>query len=372
MKALKQSMAKAVGIVSVRVLTLVGALPAHAYRAEVQQLNWLGEHGEVLIPCSKVGVLRVRPDPEDLQLLADNGGGFINALFAAEGGGDPQWSIQNLYLSYPNVDYMLGSSPAVQFDLGTENGVCVAAAGINVVLSATPLESAPPPELVSSSVSVVDYHAGGRNHGGSGLSSIPFTIGPWIGCSLPSACTPSGLANTRVPSGDLPAVDEGENGCAPGSVARSIKYMMGDDADPAQDIYDELYDDMGTDSEEGTTDQNMLDGKIGYTDSHGLPIRSQLIYWNQIGGDLSSVMDVLGRGGDVEMLISWIPDGGHAAMVKSIVQRDDGSYEITYVDDPTQGDGTAENEEHVITVDGNGDFPGGHVDGFLVEQRTDQ
>jgi hypothetical protein len=58
-------------------------------------------------------------------------------------------------------------------------------------------------------------------------------------------------------------------------------------------------------------------------------------------------------------------------MVKSIVRRDDGSYEITHVDDPTQGDDVTENEERVIVIDSNGDFPDGHVDGFLVEQRSD-
>ena len=350
----------------------VFALPAAAARVELDQLNWLGDHREVLIPCSKVGVFKVRPDPDDVQFLAANGGGFVNALVVVEGGGDPQWSIQNLYLSYPNLDYMLASTPEVQFNLGTPDGFCASGARINVVISPTPLLSAPPPEFVSSPVNIVDYHVGGRNHGGSGLSNIPFTIGPWIGCFFPAACLPSAVANTLVPSGDLPAVDEDENGCAPGSVARSIKYMMGDDADPAQSIYDDLYGLMGTDPDTGTTDENMLDGKVQYTTDNDLPIDSHLVYWNDIGGDLSNVMDVLNHGGDVEILISWNPSGGHAAMVKSIVRRADGSYEITYVDDPTQGDGTAENEEHIITVDRNGNFDGGHVDGFLVESRTDQ
>jgi hypothetical protein len=54
-------------------------------------------------------------------------------------------------------------------------------------------------------------------------------------------------------------------------------------------------------------------------------------------------------------------------MVTSITDNGDGTYTITYVDDPNQGDGQAENEEHTITVNADGSFPGGQVDGFLTE-----
>ena len=59
--------------------------------------------------------------------------------------------------------------------------------------------------------------------------------------------------------------------------------------------------------------------------------------------------------------------GGHAAMITDIVKFSDGSAMITYVDDPTQGDGMAKNQSHTIYVLANGVFHQGTVDGFQIE-----
>jgi len=166
---------------------------------------------------------------------------------------------------------------------------------------------------------------------------------------------------------EIPAVDEDDNGCAPASAARSVAYLgaaHGFATGDVQDIYDDLYDNMDTDAT-GTSDDDMLSGKDKYAGDSGLPIESELVYGME---HLDDVMDAINDGADVEILISWDPNGGHAAMITSITKFADGSYEITYVDDPTQGDDEAENEEHTIHVKPDGSFQGGRVDGFMIER----
>lgn len=59
---------------------------------------------------------------------------------------------------------------------------------------------------------------------------------------------------------------------------------------------------------------------------------------------------------------------GHAAMVTRVIALADGTFLLTYVDDPDQHDGEAENKEHTVLVQPDGTFPGGRIDKFLLEQ----
>ena len=327
-------------------------------QVEFAQLNWLGEGGRPGFPQSRVGTAELSFGP-DAAALVTGDGGFIN-LVTQVPGGTRSWAVRNLFVRYPSPGHMLGSHPSVQFSLTTPNGLRVPSLFYVVSLTAMPLTSAPIGSFSSAPVPLEDYRTGGYNSGGSGLSSRPLTIGPWIGPIL----IPIGpTATTDVPADGIPAVDEDTNGCAPGSVARSIAYMTG--AENVQDIYDDLYEEMGTTEEGGTTDDNIVSGKAAYAESSGLDITTNL---NLDGlGSIGEAMETLENGGDVEILISWEGGGGHAAMVTSITDNGDGTYTITYVDDPNQGDGQAENQEHTITVNADGSFDGGKVDGFLTE-----
>lgn len=168
-------------------------------------------------------------------------------------------------------------------------------------------------------------------------------------------------------------------GCAPAAAARSIAYLgetQDFETDDAQDIYDDLVDEMDTDiGGSGTTDENMLDGKNSYVADNALGIDSEIAYtdtfdptngssWDDL---MEQVQDALEKGCDVEILITWSGGGGHAAMVTSVTTHADGSATIHYVDDPTQGDGTAENQEHAIAADDTGDFANGTADGFMIQ-----
>lgn len=332
------------------------ALPS-GVRVEFAQLNWLGERREVRFPQSRVGTAKFSFDPGAAPLVAGSGA-FINVVTQVPGG-TRSWAVRNLFVRYPSAAHMAGSHPSVQFSLTTPNGLRVSSLAYSVSLTSSPLHAAPSSPFAFAPVALESYHTGGFNGGGSGLSLRPLTIGPWIGPIL----IPRGrTATTDVPADDIPAVDEDTNGCAPGSVARSIAYMTGDEN--VQDIYDDLYEDMGT-TEEGTTDDNIVSGKAAYAEENGLDITTDL---NLDGlGSIGDAMDTLEDGGDVEILISWDEGGGHAAMVTSITDNGDGTYTITYVDDPDQGDGQAENEEHTITVNADGSFDGGTVDGFITE-----
>ncbi len=326
-----------------------------------RQLDWIGDDGVMRVRDSQVGEVAFDFGANAEQLLDANGGGYVNVTVGGPQGAE--WVVQNLYVSYPTIEYMEGSSPSVQFLLPEDGDVVELDYAVTLTAEPSPAADAP---LAHAFVESTGFHAGGFNGGGSGLAILD-TIGPWVRpWPVP---IPVRIARTSEGGDDLPAVDEDVNGCAPASAARSIKYMLGDAADDVQDIYDDLYDDMSTDGT-GTSDADMLDGKRAYTQRNDLGIQSDLLYGMR---HIQRIMDLINAGHDVEILITWTNArgqsvGGHAAMITNIVQMSDGTYQITYVDDPSQGDGEAENEEHVIIVQPDGSFPGGQVDGFLAEQ----
>ncbi len=340
---------------------------------EFGQLNWLDEAGNVMIFASQVGEATFHFDPGDPfdQQLLVWGGGYLNLLVAATPDGPFEWAVQNLYLCIPDDVYMVGSSPSVQFRVPVPDGEQWIESFFDVFLTIEPLVDPPMPVPRPAPVTLYDYHVGGFFGGGSGLSILPLVIGPWVGPG-PLLFPPAEVGRTWLPGEFLAPIDEGTNGCAPASCARSIEYMgfvHGFPTDPGQGIYGGLYGEMGTTSNGGTSDPNMLAGKRRYTAAQHLPICSELVYG--FSDWLSFMLWGLQQGADVEILISWTGGGGHAAMITGIVIFPDGSAIISYVDDPTQGDGQAENKEHVIYVKPDGTFQGGRVDGFMIEVTCD-
>jgi hypothetical protein len=397
-------------------------VPVWAVDTNLIQYNW-GTSGSSCIVNSRAGQVRFIFSQEDIQTINQNGGAFINAGLYNNVVSSRQWIVKNMFISPGN--YLSSVQPSAMFGLGdiTSNGIAWTNNYIDVMLTTIPFDyGSAMAGRTFNPVTVVHkgYRVGGLN-GNSGNSNLVNTIGAWTGfvsatptpspayrssmaafsMSYSSTASPAGTAspspspvtsatpvNTSSPvrtssprvtatpgwavvdsgsvDGDIPSVDEGENECAPGSVARSIQYMAGRNGQPVpspQDMKDGLADDMNTDPNSGTQIGDILSGKNTYTGDNGLPINSEIQY----GMPLGDVMDTLNGGGDVEILIGWEGGGGHAAMIISVTQHADGSYTIVYVDDPNQGDGQAENEEHVIHVDPNGNFEGGSIIGFLIE-----
>lgn len=350
-----------------RIHTRVGGrnLPLNV---QFHQLDWLADPSTALYPNSVVGEMALEFDGSEAEFLADNGGAYVNLVIdsATPGpGAQPLWAVQNLYLAFPDPDYMQNSSPTVKFRLPGQNGDDVSNLLVGLLVSDEPAAQFPLVQVDEVPVWDRPYLTGGYSGGGSAQSNLPAIIGPFIGAVLGNL--PVGWAWTWEGGDEIPAVDEDDAGCAPASVARSIAYLgsaHGFAVGDVQDIYNGLYSDMNTD-EDGTFVSDIISGKETYAGDNGLPIDTE-----QVEGvdTLDDIMKAINEGADVEILISWDPNGGHAAMVTAVTKFADGSYEITLVDDPTQGDGEAENEEYTIKVKPDGTFDGGSVDGFIVER----
>jgi hypothetical protein len=344
-----------------------------------QQLNWRGVGKTIRVPNSRVATAVFSFDRAAAGQLIGKGG-FINLVVQVPGSSGREWVVQNLRLRYKNERFLLGSHPSVQFPLPTPNGFRVAQLRYALTVTPRPLAAPPAGSLAPAGVEAKLYQVGGLRHGGSDRADLVPKVRPFIG-HLPLKLDPGGDdevpvldvgASTLVPAGDLPVISEDPNGCAPAGVARSIQYMLDQQEvsidSTAQEIYESLYENMGTTADDGTTDPNLVSGKAQFASDNDLDIDTSL---EEDGiGSIGGAMDTLNGGGDVELLISWEEGGGHVAMIASIVDNGDGTYQITYVDDPDQEDGVPENEEVVITVDGDGNITAGgsgHIDGLVIE-----
>jgi hypothetical protein len=336
---------------------------ARAAEARVTQLHWLADDGSLLHPDSRVGELELRLAASDVAFLESSGGAFVNVLVEAGGGSGPQWSVQNLYLSYPDTATLLASRPSVQFDLAVPDGTHLDSLHLAVEVTAEP--AAQPPGAAGLRLSRVrhaEYLVGGID-GGSGSSSLPLDGGgPWLGAPVPGqpAAPP---ANTPAGAGVAP-VKEPPMHCAPGSCARSLKALFPDKIKDPNAAEQGLAKAMKTHPVAGTSYQNMLAGKKAFSTARKLPVASAFT------NELKKAHDALAAGGDVEVIITWKGGGGHAAFVKQIVLMKGGTAQITYVDDPNQKDNKAQNKEHVIHIAANGAFNQGQVIAFLVETKT--
>jgi hypothetical protein len=397
----------------------------------IVQYNWLGTNGSNVM-FSRIGEVTFRLTSDDVDMFTDNNGVFINVGFSNNVLPDPQWIVRNLFIVPGQFLISGETGCMFGFGDSTMNRIPWDIGFVNVTITVEPVDygaSMPDQEFIDIEILHQDYLTGGIG-GNSGDSDLVHTLGPWQGLpvfpddgdttsnpnvtaepipvptinttAMPTSTalftptpTPTGLPTlsptptptpfitpwptpTRPPywapkkTGGvkaplIPPIDEGKNECAPSSVARSLQYMAalnGEEVDDPQEMKDDLVDDMDTDPESGTTVDNMLDGKNEYTEENDLPVSSEVTY----DLNLEEIIDVLNDGGDVEILIAWNGGGGHAAMVVDVVLHEDGSATITYVDDPCQGDGQAENETHTIHVDPDGNFEGGRVFGFLVER----
>jgi hypothetical protein len=136
---------------------------------------------------------------------------------------------------------------------------------------------------------------------------------------------------------------------------------------------------------EGTFNSDILPGKDAYANNNNLPIDTRFIPALADNPPIPRLMDVLDAGGDVEIIVRWdsnrdgkVDDkdkGGHMAMVTGIALYGNGQYQLSFVDDAKQGNGKAENNEHVIMGNPDGTFSrnpdtglaGGEILGFVAE-----
>lgn len=368
------------------------------------QLTWLSDQSgqPPVAPSSHVGVATFSFDSTATQLVGSGNGAFVN-LYSSSDGVTYNWEVQNLFFGFDTTDELVNAQPAVQFDLAVPNGTPLSSLSFQVSVTPAPVASpseptgspaptgqtgvtaqsgtASPPAagegtitkvalplagqpVYTAGVAAANYLVGGFNGGGSGALGAPAGLGAWGGGGQVAA-RPVAWAWVGQNLANLPVVNEDVMGCAPGGVARSIRYMLNirNQGGPnAQTIYGGLYQSMGTNGN-GTTGANMVNGKANWAAANGYRINTG---WVNAAG----AMNTIAAGGDVEINLCW-NGGGHVAMIVQIVQYANGWYQITYVDQTPQGQNTNVNNVHTILVSPTGVVAGTGgavgVCGFLGE-----
>lgn len=351
-------------------LSLVATCAAQGLEVRLYQYDWPLSDGSV-VTHSRAGGFELLFDDEDTQLLASEGGGFVNIALLDNYTGQPHWLVRNLPLSFSSFDDMYDRSVVVPFGMGDVNGLPWGQSWLSTSVSATPAATMP-----------IDY-----------IQSVfaervvhPYLIGGWVledgdtaapgpgtdpnQVALDSQGVTQGpqdpeakivLSAQILPTvGGFGAPDAGGMNCGPASVAGSIAYMAAlnnHPVPPVQDIFEGLQDCMGTD-EDGTTTAGLLDGKNAYTSQNELPICSEVLQGVQW---FEFAMDVLKRGGDVEVMYrrgdcSKPGASGHIAMIHSMALFDDGSMMIMTLEPKTNEDGTTSWDEVPLFFD-----PGGKL-----------
>jgi len=379
---------RSAGLLLATALAALMALPASAIEFGFSQISWLDGSGGYTSQYSDWGRVEIGLTSADDPLFhaMDAGGvlgrgGYINIVTTVQG--VTAWSVENLPIFYtdPLELYdpiqMSGRLPqGVAFDLGVTAGTPgtpgVQVSNLNYYYTIDPVPLAAMPSGASGPAPVVnlDYRAGGDNlwlgtlHHEGGSQTTPAPAKKFEGAKPTESI--GSVAKITKPETSVAAVNEDNNGCAPGSVTRSLKYL--DDAhasvtisDNTDKVYGDMKVKMNTDAA-GTSTPEILSGKNAYVNDKKLPIVSTQTT------DFKKAMDTLKKGGDVEVGVSWGTGtkdgkpaslGAHRAFVSEIQEIKDSSgnttgYVVKIIDDPNQGDGKAENKTHTLKFDAAG------------------
>jgi hypothetical protein len=370
--------------VFVAALVLIGTLPAHAIVFDFFQVDWMADPAAGIGPYvsqdSDWGRVEITLNsttdhglfvPMVLEDGTNGWGGFINIVTDAAGTGVDDWEIYNLPIFYEDPLELDGRLPqGVLFDLGVAPGVDIMNLNYGFTVDPTPLLTTGPvpiPSSIPAAVNTFEVLTGGdqlRLFGSlveSGGQSAPQPAQDFPGAE--SGEVIASRASIAVPETSVAGVNEDNNGCAPGSVARSIKYMADANSnvtvtDDANTVYGELKTAMGT-TNKGTATSKILSGKDKYVSDNGLPIVSTQT------DSFKEAMETLKNKGDVEIGMNWgtgadgKSKGAHRAFVSEIQELKDADgnttgYVVKTVDDAEQGDGKATNKTHTAKFDANG------------------
>lgn len=364
------------------VVVLIGlvALQAGAASLGFEQISWLDNAGGYVSRFSDWGQVQISLGSADDGLfytmtvqtgygqLVTGRGGYMNIV--TDAGGSADWDVQNLPFFYENPIDLDGRLPqGVWFDLGVTPGTPLSSLNYYYTIDPAPLASMPAGTLTSLPVTEFEQFLSGdmlwlgpNPPQGGGLTAPPAAqnfegaaAGEHVGW----------VGSISVPETSIGAVNEDDNGCAPGAVARSIKYMSDNHSNvnvPAttQQVYGALRTAMKT-TAAGTMTDNILSGKNAYVAANNLPIMSTQTQ------SFQAAMDTLNRNGDVELGVAWGTGadgkslGGHRTFVSEVQELQDSSgnvtgYVVRTIDDPEQGDGKAENSTHTMKFDANGNL----------------
>ena len=354
-------------------LTLVTA-PARAVTTTFNQVSWGDGNGGYIDQNSQWGEATVSFTGADAGSLTSDGAGgyfgYVNVVTSVGGGSNNNWAVQNVPMYFNSLSDLNGGElpSTVQFDLGQTDGTAVSSLNYSLTLTSAPLALQPGGPLTGAAVAAateVDGTEGDPSEMGSEAGQpASDTLGAAAGTGIGRRGTISG-SETNVPK-----IAESNNGCAPGSAARSLVYLSR--VNPSivitqtpQQVYGTLTNYMGT-TKNGTSGAGMIAGKNSYFATNGLSI-APTVFTNG-AGYLTGAINTLNATGDVEVGITWgytvqggtnYYYGGHAAFVSSITANTNAagqvvSYTIRYIEDTAQNGVTATNNVRFLTVSPNG------------------
>jgi len=376
---------------------------------EFDQLNWSNGQGGYAEAFSDFGRASLSFDPTDLPLFFPHpeGGrfGWIN-IMSRVGPAQPQWTIRNLAVYFDDNENLNDRLPVgVWFSLGVPSGTPVNAIDYVIVISPGPL-SAPPmgPARLGIPVDQADILIGGAEAAAganppAGGNSGLYRPGPATNYNgaPPGTVFFSKPAAIRVGEKQIEGVAEEVDGCGPGSIARSLKYL--DAINPtitlaldAQGIYEILkgagYISAGGPRGTATT-KEITDGKKKFVKEK----RKSREIGGNIDTDVEKVDDIeedvipaLAAGADVELIVQWPLRPGqdkalqHIAFVSKITPKRNAEgeligFDVEIIDDGKQGDADGTNKKTTLSFDKNGNMlgPDGQPNGgkaveFVVEK----
>lgn len=378
------------------VLMLLGAaLPSEAVELDFYQLSWLDDSGGYVSQYSDWGRVEISFTSTDAGVFhpmtvggVDGWGGFLNVM--TDSSGAPDWNVGNLPIFFTSDSELDSRLPqGVLFDLGVAPGTPITTLNYVLTVDPTPLAAMPGGALQPSPVSDYEILVGGDNlwlrdtfiEGGGKTAPQPAKNSK----SAEAGEKIGSVAKISVAEKSVATVNEDTNGCAPGAVARSIKYMSDAHShvnvtDDAQKVYGDLRTTMGT-TAGGTATSKILSGKNKYVADNKLPITSTQTT------NFKKAMETLKNKGDVEMGVHWGKKadgtslGAHRAFVSEIQEIQDAAgnttgYVVKIIDDPKQGDGTAANgvttlrfdaAGNLVQMDGKGTATGAKLINFQTE-----
>ena len=307
----------------------------------------------------------VAPPPESLL--------YINMVADSASSGVDKWIVRNL----PIIPFYVDPVPHTfkfTFDLSTLGGITGTPFGdmvFGITSSLAPLPSMPQPAAwYTVPVGDAVFDAEGRPGGPHSDFGVPADLSG-LDFSNP---TPLGFAWHS----DVPNVECGPNECAPASAANSFSWLADtyglQGVPPVGELLDSLKNGghMGTDPQTGTTDHNMLAGKLRLINEFGLPLEVHFQDDGLGGGDVVTpdgtargqgttptfawIVDQLDQGQDVELGMTWSGGGGHWVTLQGKIDFGPGAMGIWYRSDHEQGTsgGTDSTDFSWLGTDGNG------------------
>ncbi len=202
------------------------------------QLDWLNETGGFTAQSSEWGVANIQLSSADAALFTFVPGvgyqAFINVSTELQIPGSSQnWAVQNLPIAFGAPSDLNGRLPeGATFDLGIARGSLnlqsLGSSAIRYGLSVSATTATSMPVLAGPALGVLTAEAlfGGEadltdSYSGSSGKAIPLPAQNFIGALAGEKQSLVGKIFGK--ESDIPSVDEEKNGCAPGSVARSLR-----------------------------------------------------------------------------------------------------------------------------------------------------